>query len=133
MTERILIRRQGLGRIKMQRRDKNTGQQFRYGGDGEEWEDVDEISFRLGARVDRDTVDPPPPQPRMAVAMIDVSPEARSLEERSSVAGYTVFIVSASLGGWGATHMIFHAHPNQGGGVLCRWRSRKRRQKGKLM
>ena len=35
----------------------------RDGGDREEQEEVDNISFHLGATVDRDAVKPPPPRP----------------------------------------------------------------------
>ena len=61
MTERILIRSQGLPLSNRERRERKTGQQCRYEGEGEEWEKVYEDSFHLGARVDRNTVDPPPP------------------------------------------------------------------------
>ena len=44
-------------------------------GDGEEREDVDEISFHLSTRVDRYAVNPPPPQPQTAVTIMDVSME----------------------------------------------------------
>ena len=50
MTERILIRRQGLQRSNRESREKNIGKQCRYDGDGEEREEVDKISFRLNAR-----------------------------------------------------------------------------------
>ena len=38
---------------------------------------MDEISFRLGVRVDRNAVEPAPPQPQMYAATMDESPEAR--------------------------------------------------------
>ena len=41
--------------------DRTTGQQCRDDKNGEEQEEVDEISFRLVARVDRDAVDYLPP------------------------------------------------------------------------
>ena len=61
MTERISIRRQGIRQSKREIRERNTGQQCRYDADGEEWEEVDEISFRIGTRVNHNTVYPPPP------------------------------------------------------------------------
>ena len=65
MTERISIRRQGLRRSKRESMERKTGQKYKYDRDGEEREEVDEISFRLGAMFYRDAVDPPPTQPRM--------------------------------------------------------------------
>ena len=77
MMERISIRRQGLRRSKRDIRERKTRQQCRYNGDGKERGEVDEIFFRLGARVDRNTVNPHPPQPRMDVVMMDASPEVQ--------------------------------------------------------
>ena len=114
-------------------REKKIGKQCRYDRDMEEQDEVDNISFRLGARADRYAVDPPPPQPQMDVVMMNASPKVWWLAERSSAVGYAIVVVSSLLGGRGATHMILHARPNRGGGVLCWWRWQRRRQRGKLI
>ena len=68
--------------------------------------------FRIGARVNRNTVEPPPPQPRMTITMMDASSEALWLAGISAAAGYAVFVVSDTFSGRGARHMISHACPN---------------------
>ena len=64
---------------------------------------MEDILFRLGARVDCDAVEPTPPRPLMAAVMTDASPEALWLVERSAAVGYVVIVVSALFIGWGVT------------------------------
>ena len=52
----------------------------------------------------------------------------RWLVERSAAIGYVVVVVvSASVGVLGGQHghMLLHAHPNRGSGILYLWRSQK--------
>ena len=90
---------------------------------------MDEISFRLGARFNSNAFNPPHPQPQMAAAMMDASLEAQWWAERLVAAGFAVVVVSASFGGLGATHILLHACPNRGGGVIFRWQWRRQRKR----
>ena len=65
MTECILIRRQGRKIIGHEIGDRTIWKQHRDRRKGEEREEVDNISFYLVTRVDRDSVNYPPPQTRM--------------------------------------------------------------------
>ena len=73
---------------------------------------MDNISFRLDARVDRNAVEPPNPQPQMTVAVVDASPYERWLEDRSAATGHTIFVVLALFRFQGVTHVIWRARPN---------------------
>ena len=63
--------------------ERNTVHQCKYDGDRKERGEVDKISFRFGTRVDCDAVEPTPPQPQMAVMIMDASPEEQCWAESS--------------------------------------------------
>ena len=67
-------------------------------------------------------------------AMADAYLGAWWLAERSTMTGDVVIFVPASFGGQRGRrgHMLSHALPNQGGGVLCQCQCQRRRRKGKL-
>ena len=61
MMERISRQRHIIRKSAIDIGERTTGQQCRYDRNGDEREEVDEISFHLGTRLDHDDVDPCPP------------------------------------------------------------------------
>ena len=75
----------------------------------------------------------------LPVLMAGASPDVRWLAERSAAAEYVIIVISASLGGWGATRsytpeprgwstmLVVEAY-SVGGSALYRWRWRRQKR-----